>query len=88
MRLPTGPDITPVNIFNPTDEDFICQRANDENNQETHIIPARQIATFPKYLADHVAHKLAQQITLVNTTDKRMYEIRLKETLDKIIVTL
>jgi hypothetical protein len=85
-RLPDGPDNTPTNIYNPTKKDFSCTYA-EEKIPITFTLPSRQMKTFPKYLADHIAKHLARQIALENDSGL-MFELRLKEAMDKITVTL
>lgn len=87
VRLPTGPDLTPTYLYNPTKEDFSCIHANDDNTPQTYTLPSRHIVTLPKYLADHVGRKLAQKMALEE--DSRLaYEIRFNKALEKIIVKL
>lgn len=82
MRLPNGPNETPTNLYNPTKEDFTCKWEGKD-----YTIPSRQLVTHPKWLADHIAKHLAQKIALED--DRGLaYEYRLKEAMDKIIVTI
>jgi len=62
MRLPEGPNQTPKSIFNPLSEDFVATRADDTNVSHTYCIQSFCVATFPTYLADHIAKKLAHEV--------------------------
>lgn len=57
QRLPTGPDLTPTNIFNPSLELFELTY-----DKKTYILPAYGIESFPKWLAERMASSLADKI--------------------------
>jgi hypothetical protein len=56
-RLPTKPDETPTNLFNPSLESFTFIYDKKE-----YILPAYGIENYPKYLADRLASSLADTI--------------------------
>jgi hypothetical protein len=57
QRLPTSPDETPTNIFNPDLESFTLIYDKKE-----YTISAYGIETYPKYIADRMASDLADTI--------------------------
>ena len=61
MQLPTQPDLTPTTLHNPDLEPFVFKYMQ-EDGQKTYVIPPLGIETFPKYLADKMARKLADKI--------------------------
>lgn len=92
--IPTAPDITPTLLFNPSKSDFTWPMADDTGKHD-YILPSRQIVTFPKYLADHLAKHLAQKLASENTTTitkdgsvRLHYEERYKRELERIYVEL
>lgn len=84
MRLPTGPDITPTNIFNPTLRDFTCTYV-EKNKPIEYTIKSLETATFPKYLADHIVKHLAQKIALDKLDSGTAYEILYQEAVQSIL---
>lgn len=57
------PDTTPTYIYNPLREDFKTTFAEDRDPKE-YVIHSRELAKFPKYLAEHIGKKLVQKIAL------------------------
>ncbi len=80
--IPKEPDITPTFLYNPSKDDFIYPY-----NGQDQFMPSREITTFPKFLADHLAKHLAQKLALEDGS-KIHYEDRLARWLDKIYVKL
>jgi hypothetical protein len=56
-RLPIKPDTTSTSLFNPSLESF-----EFIYDKKVYTIPAFGIETFPKYLADRIANRLADTI--------------------------
>ncbi len=56
-RLPTTPDLTPTNLFNPSLESFTFIYDKKE-----YVLPAYGIESYPRYLADRLAESLADNI--------------------------
>ena len=87
MRLPTGPDKSPTNLYNPLKSDFTYPMADINNKQVLYTLPSRQISVFPKYIADHLVKHLAQKIAL-DEGGGLAYEIRYQKALDLIYVII
>ena len=60
--------------------------ADEQNVQHEYVITSRQIVSFPKYIADHLAKHLAQEIA-TETEGGLAYEYKYKAAMDKILVT-
>lgn len=93
--LPTMPDETPVAVFNPSKNDFVSIFRNDKNEPNEYIMPSRKIVTFPKWLADKLADRLARQLALenpiVHTQNgpvKIHFEENVKQQKEKIFITI
>jgi hypothetical protein len=56
-RLQTQPNLSPTPIFNPSLEAFVFTY-----DKKDHTLPAYGIETYPKYLADRMARRLADEI--------------------------
>ena len=57
QRLLLLPDLTPVSLFNPSLKSF-----EFIYDKKIYTLPAYGIETFPKYLADRMARRLADTI--------------------------
>jgi hypothetical protein len=87
FNQPPQPNLTPTHLYNPTKEDFTTTFADENNNPVEYTLHAGEIETFPKYLADHIAKKLAKKI--VNGRGVRAtLSADVKETLEMIYVNL
>lgn len=80
-RLPLKPNITPINLFNPSLESFTFNYDKKE-----YILPAYGIESYPKYLADKLASSLADTIIGKRGVIKN-YELDKKELLKEIYVS-
>lgn len=56
------PDMTPVSIFNPLDDDVVVKYLNDKNQEQTVVLGSIQMSTHPKYLADLLTKRLVDAI--------------------------
>lgn len=56
-RIPTQPNQSPVKLFNPSLDDFTFTYG-----KEQHSLAAYGVESFPKYLAEKMAHRLADTI--------------------------
>jgi len=81
IRLATTPDMTPIPLFNPSLEAFIFTYDRKE-----HTLPAYGIETFPKYLADKMASRLADTIIGKRGVIKN-HELDKSELLKEIYIT-
>lgn len=52
----------PKSLFNPLKDDFTVNYATDDAAPLPYTVPSLEIATFPAYIADHIAKKLAHEI--------------------------
>lgn len=82
---PPQPNSEPKHLYNPSKEDFSVNYAFEKENPKTYTIHAGEIASFPSYLADHIAKHLSRYI-LGQRKIKTNYEDDLKEILKEILV--
>lgn len=45
-------DETPIYLFNPLDEDISVTKFIEDNTKVNYLIPALEMVTYPKYIAD------------------------------------
>lgn len=81
QRLPTQPNLSPTNLFNPSLEPFTFIYA-----KEVYIFPSYSIRTYPKYLADKMASALADWI-IGKRGVKKNYSLDKEELLKEIYVS-
>ena len=82
-NLPKSPDQTLTTLLNPDLKDFEYTYADEDNIQHTDKINALELKRLPKYLADHVAQKLAEYLVYKHGI-KTNYEDEKKEILKEI----
>lgn len=80
-RLPTQPNQTPTPIFNPSLEEF---RYTYEGTE--YVLAPYGIETYPKYLADRMANRLADEIISKQGVRKN-HQLDKDELLKQIYVT-
>lgn len=84
--MPTNPNKKPIDLYNPTTNDFSFYVAEEETNiKREYIIPAGEIVEFPKWIADKGAKELAVKIVWKRGLDQG-YEHELKKVLEEIYV--
>lgn len=62
MELPTKPNQTPTELFNPDDERFEITMLDDENQPHEYAIGPLELATLPAFIAHYVAEHLADKL--------------------------
>lgn len=75
-------DETPVDFFNPLASDFTVEMFDEQNNAVSYTIPAQQLATYPKYIADFIIRHLTEAVMV----DRDAPETSREKILDEIIV--
>ena len=55
-------DETPIHFFNPLKENVEIEIYDDQNHINLYILPALEISTYPKYLADILRKHLIDAI--------------------------
>ena len=83
--IPTSPDKKPVDLYNPTSTDFKFGFADANNKPHEYILPAGEIVTLPKYIADKGALGLADRIVWARGLAMG-YEHELKKAMEEIYV--
>lgn len=83
--VPETPDESLVNLYNPTSEDFEFKLADEDNVIKKYLLPAGEITTLPKYIADKGAKELADKIVWKRGLNMA-YEHELAKTLEEIYV--
>lgn len=81
-KLPTSPDETPMYLYNPSKEDFIYPWEG-----VNYTLPARNLSSFPKWLAIHLGKHLAQKLSSEDS-EKIHYEERMKKWNEQIFVKI
>lgn len=55
-------DESPKSLYNPTRDDFSTTMSDDTNKIHIYTVHAGELVTYPAYIANHVAKKLAHHI--------------------------
>jgi hypothetical protein len=84
--LPNGPDLTPTTICNPLSEDFTTTFA-EERTPTTYTLHSKEVAEYPKWLADHIGKQLVRKIALM-ASPQISWDIREEEARKQVFVTL
>jgi hypothetical protein len=86
MLVPTSPDITPTYIYNPLKEDFTTTYAEERTPVE-YTVHSKELATFPRWLANHIGNKIVQKLALMEDQGIS-WDIREAEARKKVFVTI
>lgn len=79
---------TLVTLYNPLRNDFSVVKAADDNTSITYTIPSCDLKTFPKYIADHVAHYLAHAVVSERGIEHGNFDASYQKAMKEIIIEL
>lgn len=84
------PNLTPKTLFNPLKSEFIKETklGVEGDDPVIYTIPSLELKTFPTYLADHLAHYLAQAVVAERGVKNGNYEDSYKAALQEITVEI